>query len=92
LQPMSSLATVFDTWIDNDTLLAITVALPTLTDLLRFVLSSQTEARRLYFTTTSYGSGDGGDAAVVAVAAQVVDTWSIAEEVARRWLVKSSVT
>jgi hypothetical protein len=57
-------------------------------DILRLVLTSHASAQRLYFTTTSYGSGDGGDAAAVAVAAQVVDTWSIAEEVARRWLVK----
>ena len=35
----------------GDTLLAIAVALPSRTDLLRFAL-----ARRLYFTTTSYDS------------------------------------
>ena len=78
----------------DDTLLAVAVALPSLTDLLRFVRTSRASAQRLYFTATSYGSSSsavpvpsgGASAPAAAAAAQAPDTWSIAEEVARRWI------
>ena len=85
-----ALAAVLDGCTD-DTLLAIAVALPSRADLLRFVLASHAAAQRLYFTTTSYGSAVPSGAASAAsgggAAAQAADTWSIAEEAARQWIV-----
>jgi hypothetical protein len=118
---MPSLAAVLDGCTD-DTLLTIATALPTLADLLRFVLTSRATAQRLYFTTTSCGSrtlaavdlkwptaaADAGGVTggtwsvgedgcrrfsvtpTVAVEQQLPDTWSIVQEVARRWLLACS--
>jgi hypothetical protein len=83
-----SLADALDACTD-DALLAIATALPSAADLLRLALTCRAAAQRFYFTATSYhaassggASGAGGAAAVAA--AQRVDTWSIAEEAARR--------
>ena len=82
-----SLATVLDAATD-DTLLAIAVALPTPTDLLRLVLTCRAVAQRFYFTATSHGSAaavpSSGTAA--AVAQQQAETWSIIQEAARQWI------
>ena len=86
---LASLDTVLDACAD-DTLLAIAVALPTVTDILRLALTSRAAAQRFLFTTTSYssttsptgGSGTNGLAAA--------ETWSIAEEAARQWLAECS--
>jgi hypothetical protein len=51
------------------------------------VLTSHASAQRLYFTTTSYGSSRSSSGVVVAL----WDTWSIAEEAARRWIADGSL-
>jgi hypothetical protein len=81
-----SLAAVLDATTD-DTLLAIAVALPTSTDLLRLALTCRAAAQRFYFTATSYSSAvpssaSGGTAA----AQQQVEVWSIIQEAAHQWI------
>ena len=77
-----SLAAVLDAATD-DTLLAIAIALPTPTDLLRLALTCRAAAQRFYFTTTNYSSG--GTAAAAATAG-APDLWSLVEEAACRWI------
>jgi hypothetical protein len=82
-----SLAAVLDAATD-DTLLAIAIALPTLADLLRLVLTCRAAAQRFYFTATSYSSAvpSGASGAAAAAAQQQAETWSIIEEAARQWI------
>eukprot|EP01046_Picozoa_sp_COSAG06_P034048 COSAG06_NODE_3529_length_5226_cov_6.215526_3_plen_305_part_00 len=87
-----SLAAVLDAATD-DTLLAIAIALPTPADLLRLALTCRAAAQRFYFTATSYSStidvpsgGTAGSGTAAAAAQQQVETWSIIDEAARRWI------
>jgi hypothetical protein len=88
---MPSLADVLDTCAD-DTLLAIAAALDSPVDILRLAATCRAAAQRLCFATTGYSvattATDG--AAAVAVATQPVETWSIADEAARQWLLRCS--
>ena len=88
---MPSLADVLDTCAE-DTLLAIAAALDSSVDILRLAATCRAAAQRLCFTTTGYSvattATDG--AAAVAVATQPVETWSIADEAARQWLLRCS--
>jgi hypothetical protein len=88
---MASLGAALDACTD-DTLLAIAAALPSAADLLRLALTCRAAARRFYFATTSYTGGGGASGGAVpkpgggaAAAAAAAETWSIAEEAARRW-------
>jgi len=85
-----SLGAVLDACTD-DVLLAIATALPAPLDLLRLALTCRAAAQRFYFTSTSYSAAASSDASgagdgTATAAAQRVDTWSIDEEAARRWI------
>eukprot|EP01043_Picozoa_sp_COSAG02_P065196 COSAG02_NODE_9763_length_2117_cov_2.583746_1_plen_359_part_00 len=93
---MPSLATVLDACAD-DTLLAIAVALPSPADVLRLTVTCSAAAQRFYFTTKSYGSASSGSVAAsgdgvcgAATAAAPAETWSVAEEAARLWMLECS--
>jgi hypothetical protein len=85
-----SLAAVLDACTD-DTLITIAVALSTPADLLRLALTCRAAAQRFYFTTTSYSAASSSSAvpssSAAAAAAQHTEIWSLAEEVARRWII-----
>eukprot|EP01043_Picozoa_sp_COSAG02_P003191 COSAG02_NODE_76_length_41115_cov_60.967817_18_plen_300_part_00 len=61
----------------DETWIAITTALPTAADILRFVVTSHAVGQRLYFHRTARFGSSG---------AVQPENWSIAEEAARRWL------
>lgn len=84
-----SLTTVLDACTD-DTLLAIATALPTPGDILCLVCTSHIASQRLYFSHRSYGTSSRVFSSLpmkpAVTAGAEAETWSIAHEAARRWL------
>jgi hypothetical protein len=87
---MSSMEAVLAACTD-DVLLSIAVALPKAIDILRLALTCRVAAERFLFTNTSYSYSSSSGASTCGTADDAVaETWSIAEEAARQWLVRCS--